>query len=488
MQQNPFPMLLSLPMLALSAGLGLPAGPPARSAALPPATAVLSGHLDHAPAGDSVRLEYARHYGHQRVRAVLSPAGDFKAVVPALKAGTPVAFSYGGQHTSLYLSPGDDVRLALDFPRFDETLKYSGRGGDVNNYLAQSLYKFEFGPAGDVPRPDYTPTTTAAQFKEAAGTFRAQRQAFLTTYAKAHPLPADFQRSAALDIDLKWATQLLEYPAHYRFINKQPAALPATYFDFLAQLPLQHFDQYLNDRGIDGNTAVMRFLTEYSNRLVPTGALSTDPAEAARLYAQATADFGPTAARDRAMFQLYSWKLVDDLDGVVAAYPTFRTQNRDSVLGRDLRQMLRQQLLIRPGQPAPAFTLVSSEGKNVSLSDFKGKVVYLDFWGTWCRPCMQEMPASTALKQKFEGRDVVFVYISVGDKEAKWQQVLAAERLTGPASVHLRADEAVPAHYQVSAFPTYWLIGRDGRIVTGRAPRPSEAEAAVAALNAALAQ
>lgn len=69
---------------------------------------------------------------------------------------------YGRQHTSSYLSPGDQLRITLDFPRFDETLRYTGRGADANNYLAQSLYKFEYGPAGAVPRPQeqLTPATT----------------------------------------------------------------------------------------------------------------------------------------------------------------------------------------------------------------------------------------------------------------------------------------------------------------------------------------
>ncbi|MDB5233119.1 MAG: hypothetical protein JWR44_112 [Hymenobacter sp.] len=487
-------MLRFLPVLLLGTAFfelgespaALPAGPPS-----PVTSAQLSGHLDHAPAGDSVRLQYGRHYGHQQVRTVLSPSGDFKMQVPDLKAGTPIMFSYGGQHTSLYLSPGDAVRLTLDFPRFDETLKYTGRGADANNYLARSLWKFEFGPAGDVPRPAPTATTTPAQMRQLADAFRQQRQAFLTAYAKAHPLPPDFQRNAALNLDLAWGVSLLEYPGTYRYFAKRPAQLPANYFDFLAQLPLKKLDPLLKqDRGIEGNTVLHRLLNAYANRLLNVDTLSTDPAQARRFYAQATADFGPTAARDRAMMDLYAWKIADDLDGVIAAYPTFRAENRDSAFARDLHQMLSQRQALKPGKPAPAFTLLNNEGKKVSLSDLRGKVVYLDFWGTWCGPCMAEMPASAALKKKFEGRDVAFVYISVGDKEEKWQKVLADSHLISSNSVHLRSpdNDPVPTRYQVNKYPTYWLIGRDGRIVTGSAPRPSDAPAAVAAINAELAR
>ena len=475
-------MLLTLSALALAAALQLPA---------PPAPATLAGHLGHAPAGDTVRLSYGRHFGSRSAKTVLDPAGNFSITLKDLTAGTPVMFTYAGQRTSLYLTPGDDVRMVLDFPHFDESLRYTGRGANASNYLAQALWKFEFGPVPDVPRPVPTATTTPVQLRQQADAFRQARRDFLAAYAQAHPLPADFRRNLALDINLSWATTLLEYPGAYRYLAKQEPVLSATYFDFLQQLPLKTFDPYLQERGIDGNTAVMRFLNAYSNRLAPGGKLSSDPAEAGRHYAQAQADFGPgTAALDRVMYQFYSWKLDADLDGVVAAYPTFRTHNRDSTFARDLRTLLGRQLAVRVNRPAPAFTLLDNTGRKVSLADLRGKVVYLDFWGTWCAPCMQEMPASIELKKKMEGRDVAFVFISVNDTEAKWQKVLAAQHLTSANSVHLRSPEHddVASRYQVQGYPTYWLIGRDGRILTRTAPRPSTGSEAVAAIEQALAR
>ena len=349
-------------------------------------------------------------------------------------------------------------------------------------------------PTRNTSSPRLTATTTAAQLRQQADAFRQARRDFLASYATAHPLPADFQRNTALDIDLRWATTLFNYPTTYRALAKQEPTLPPTYFDFLQQLPLKNFDPYLQGRGLDGNTAVIRFLNSYCNRLAPAGTLSTDPAEASRHYALAQADFGPsTAAIDRARYQFYTWKLDTNpdanLDGVVAAYPTFRTHNRDSTLARKLRTLIGRQLTVRVGSPAPAVTLLDNTGQKVSLAALRGKVVYLDFWGTWCGPCMREMPASVELKQKFEGRDVAFVFISVGDAEAKWQKVLAAEHLTSANSVHLHAsDNAVASAYQVQGYPTYWLIGRDGRILSRTAPRPSTGPEAVAAIERALTQ
>lgn len=476
-------MLLFLSTVALAAVLHQPA---------PPAPARLRGHLDHAPAGDTVRLSYGRHQGPQAAKTVLDPAGNFTITLPDLKGGTPVDFNYARQHTSLYLAPGNDVQLTLDFPRLDESVRYTGRGADANNYLAQSLWQFEEGPAtAAAPRPVPTATTSPAQMRQQADAFRQVRRNFLATYAKAHPLPADLHRNELLDIDLSWAISLLEYPGAYRYLAKQEPQLPPTYFGFLQQLPLKTFDQYLGERGGKGKTLVLRFLTSYANRLNPSGVLSADPAEARRHYALAQADFGPSAGSiDRAMAQFYLWKLDASPNGVRAAYPTFRAHNRDSAAARTLRTLLRATLAAQAGSPAPDFTLLDHTGTKVSLADLRGKVVYLDFWGTWCAPCLQEMPASIDLKKKMEGRDVVFVFISVNDTEEKWQRVLAAQHLTSSNSVHLRnpADGDVPNRYQVDKYPTYWLIGRDGRIITRTAPRPSAGAEAVAAIEQALAR
>ena len=216
-------MLLFLPALALAAALRGP---------VPPAPATLHGHLAHAPAGDTVRLNYGRHFGPRSAKTVPDAAGNFSIALQDLTAGTPVQFSYAGQHTNLYLTPGDDVGMALDFLHFDESLRYTGRGANASNYLAQALWKFEFGPAGALPRPVPTATTTAAQLRQLADAFRQARRAFLASYAKAHPLPADFQRNTALYIDLSWANTLLQYPGAYRALAKQEPTLPATYFGF----------------------------------------------------------------------------------------------------------------------------------------------------------------------------------------------------------------------------------------------------------------
>jgi peroxiredoxin len=478
-------MLPLLWLLPLGAALAGPAPTPPRT--------TFRGHLDHAPAGDTVRL----FVGNKQVKTPLSSSGDFEFTFTDLAATTPVHFEYARQSTRLYLMPGDQLVMHLDFKDFDKTVMYSGRGADVNNYLAQAQWKFEYSPApSDAPRPmeqlRQKPGTTPAEMRRNADAFRQQQLAFLTTYAQAHPKLASFRPDAEFLITMKWGKQLLDYVAFQRQQKPDevtpPPPISEEYFSFVKELPLKELDQHF--RGLDESSVVAWFLNAYQNRLAPSGKLGTTPDAGPRLYRLATQELGETKSRDMLMQILMFNNIQDDLPGVRAFYPTFRAHNRDSTLARNARQMLAQRQHLNAGQPAPAFTLVNDAGKQVSLNDFKGKVVYLDFWGTWCQPCMKEMKEfAPALKKKFEGRDVVFLYVAVDQNLAKWQQTLTEQHFTSPNAVHLyERDGKVAGDYQVNGYPSYYLIGRDGRFVQLWTSRPSDGDQTVAAIEQALAR
>lgn len=144
---------------------------------------------------------------------------------------------------------------------------------------------------------------------------------------------------------------------------------------------------------------------------------------------------------------------------------------------------------LQAGQPAPAFRLIDTAGKAVALQDFNGKVVYLDFWYSGCKPCLAEAPAASTLKQQFLDKDVIFAYISTDTNVGFWRQTIEKFALNSTNSVHLLDPEGWHAAraYHIKGFPTYWIIGRDGRIWQKDAPRPSDGARTVALLKRALA-
>ncbi len=138
------------------------------------------------------------------------------------------------------------------------------------------------------------------------------------------------------------------------------------------------------------------------------------------------------------------------------------------------------------GSPAPEFTLVDMIGQQVSLKDLRGKVVYLDFWASWCGPCRKEMPASHELQDYFSNKEVVFVYISIDDSEVAWRKGMEDLKMKGLLLWSEGPKHPVVSDYQINGIPHYLLIDRYGKIVNYQAARPSSGDEIKQAIEAVL--
>jgi len=124
---------------------------------------------------------------------------------------------------------------------------------------------------------------------------------------------------------------------------------------------------------------------------------------------------------------------------------------------------------------APEFAFNSMDGKLVSLKDLKGKYVYVDIWATWCRPCIEQLPAMKELEEKYRGQDLEFLSISVDnerDKE-KWKRMVNEKEMTG---IQLYAGTTSTFHkdYQIKTIPKFLILGKDGEIIDNNPPRPMD--------------
>lgn len=113
---------------------------------------------------------------------------------------------------------------------------------------------------------------------------------------------------------------------------------------------------------------------------------------------------------------------------------------------------------------APSFTLTSIENKPVSLDDYKGKVVLLDFWATWCPPCRKGIPDLIALQKRYQGRLVV-IGISVDQPDTK-PEVVPFARKMGINYPVVYSDGNVDMLYGgIEAIPTSFIIDKEGKVV-----------------------
>ena len=115
------------------------------------------------------------------------------------------------------------------------------------------------------------------------------------------------------------------------------------------------------------------------------------------------------------------------------------------------------------------FTLKDINGKSVSLSDYKGKVLLVDFWATWCAACKIEIPAFMELNKKYAPQGFAIVGVSVDDPVAKLKAFAKELKMDYPVLVGSGRTDVLEAFGSPTAFPTTFVIGRDGKVCKAHA-------------------
>ncbi|NUY80400.1 TlpA family protein disulfide reductase [Flavobacterium sp. MAH-1] len=129
------------------------------------------------------------------------------------------------------------------------------------------------------------------------------------------------------------------------------------------------------------------------------------------------------------------------------------------------------------GTVSPDFEYENHKGGKTKLSALKGKYVYIDTWATWCGPCRQEIPHLAKVEEKYHGKNIEFVSVSIDAQKDhdKWKKFVDDKKLGG---VQVMADKDWNSDwakaYGIQSIPRFILIGPDGKIIDSDAPRPSD--------------
>lgn len=117
----------------------------------------------------------------------------------------------------------------------------------------------------------------------------------------------------------------------------------------------------------------------------------------------------------------------------------------------------------REGSTAPDFTLTGLDGEKVSLSDYRGKAVMVNFWGSWCEPCAREMPAIQRQYEKWKDHGLVVLGLNLDESKVTVQSFVKQTNVTFP--VLLDKELRMRDRYAVKNYPTTFFIDPNGKIV-----------------------
>ena len=431
----------------------------------------ISGVIDNPTAGE-VEVFYYKDFLMNEMETVTVKLGSdnrFKASLP-LETGQFVYVRLPRRNVALYLLPGADVEVRFDAENPDVLPEISGELVNESRFMFAYTNTIERNYArglvinrmSEMPAPD---------FLEYLSTVRQTKHDFIASYEDLALLEPVFVSTMTTNIDYEYYSLMLEFPMYYAYFNPggEEPELGDTYYSFLSEAT-----RFSDDKMIA--RSYVSFLGSYLNYLVEQHE-ETEGDE--RGYFEIQYDYGKANFTGKSRDYILSQALISamnfgEADRAQLMYDDYLAVAQAADYIAMVKKDYETIQSLSPGKKAPDFTLTDIDGNKVSLSDFRGKVVYLDFWASWCGPCMREVPHAKSLKEKLAQQDdLIFLYVSIDTDEQAWRNTVAEHDIKG---VHLNVSgtrESAPLLYNVKGVPTFYIIGRDGNIFDNRPPRPS---------------
>ncbi|MFH1320757.1 MAG: TlpA disulfide reductase family protein [Bacteroidota bacterium] len=380
-------------------------------------------------------------------------------------------FFHWNEHAFLFLSPGDSMRLSLNTEEFDETINYSGTGSAANNFLAKKLL-FEEKIRISSQR---LYSLEVEQFIPKTDSVRDVMEKHLDTFLDSiQNINKKFKRFEKANILYSWVEKRFNYPEYCKHYTKKDSVdLGENYDNYLSQINLN--DPSLLELGSYKNVLKTYLKTNADKELEKDSSLKD-------LY------YPITTIKLRLIKELFSDEKVKNfmfysiMEPQITSSGIYKTEalmsdfeknctNQDYIakIEKEVNKRKKQ----GEGQPAPEFAYPDMNGDTVSLSDFKGKYVYVDVWATWCSPCRREIPYLEKLQEEFKDKNIVFISVSVDDNKESWEKMVKEKNMKGVQLFAKGWKSTIIKDYKIKGIPQFILIDTDGNIINVNAPRPS---------------
>lgn len=394
--------------------------------------------------------------------------GNFVLEIP-LEEASVLELVHGDESVPLYLEPGFDLTLSFTGGKMQKTLSFGGQGANENDYLLQHTTRFDEEEDYQV-LPDNI-KLTEAEFLEFLAYRKEDQLRQLDKRTAAKPVSEDFRKFILAEIAFSYANDRITFfDLREKMRLNQRLTPSASYYDFLNELDMQ---QSASLRSISFPAFLRHYIVHQAKleNLIPTD----------RHYFRDTYELVSRQlsgqARTMAQAQVIRQSLQQgNVLHVPAMLQDFERSKANPAVHASLLKQYQNHKGLGIGSAAPAFSLRDISGDTVSLSDFRGKIVYLSFWRTDCGPCLVEQPHAQELIRKLQGHAVAIVNINVDEHEATWRRTVETRGLDG-VQLYLQGRESELARqYGLKDLPAYFLIDEAGYLISTRPRRPIDRE------------
>lgn len=383
-------------------------------------------------------------------RSIMIPVkedGSFDLSIPLEQ---PAYYEIG--RNTLYLTPGDDMEVFLSDDQRKST--FQGKGAEANSYLKERL----FPKSGSFLNGGRNLQAGFVATKHTIDSLAALREKELQELPS---VSKEFRELEATRIKADIVNSYLCYP-NYQFTffegcqseEEAKDRMQAFYASIGGAVNPLLKELAASDKYLDIAVVRQVLLSAYNIAAFdfPKSKRLTD------LY----------AALQKS--RLLNQSITPELYAALSAYCD-SLGNKD--FGEALRARLEARAKLMAGRPAIDLLLTTPAGEQKKLSDYKGKTLYIDFWATWCAPCMGEAPFYVELSKKYP--DILFIGISIDEKEDAWKALIERSEHGNVMEVLCR-DPKVRTGWDIIGIPRFLLIDKDFNIISADAPRPSQQE------------
>ncbi len=434
----------------------------------------LSGNIVNR-ASDSLVVTYNDNriaYYPNEFFARIDDKGNFSLAFPVPHGVyTQATIVNGSRRTELILHAGDSLTMTADARHFDSTIHFNGRGCEIQNFIvSHTMAMGRINTYATKVKTDIN--KEPADFLKAIANEKNVETDFLNKHKAG--LPPSF---------ISFWEQLFVY-YNYFFIEQYPQThamvkvrrytdtIPDANFSVVAQLPNAFNDSLLQVPSyllyLTGVFEIKLKAAGYSYRTGDTAAYRRFQDSVVSLVYKLM----PSKSAEFYLAQnLYGRARNQPLEKTENMYAAFKKRwpKSEYLLMLDKQVALAERLA--PGQPAPDFDIITPDGKHTKLSELKGKVVYIDFWASWCKQCVGEIIKGAKMKELLRKKPLEFVYVSIDNDTTADNMLIEKYKMEGLFTHATGAWNAREVQlYGVTSLPAYFLIDEYGKFAMQNPP------------------